>query len=181
MKFDIWVFFEKTVEKLQASSKSERSNGCFTWITLLAHPQEALNKRHLVYCVCVMSVDCTRYQYSETNVMYFLFSLLRIKGLYIFRALLAHPQEALHKQHLVYCVRVMSVGCTRYQYNETKVMHFLFSLLRIKGLYMFRALLAHPQEALHKRHLVYCVRVMSVACHQDWSGTELVSLYWFLE
>jgi hypothetical protein len=23
---------------------------------------------------------------------------------------------------------------------------------------MFRALLAHPQEALHKRHLVYCVR-----------------------
>jgi hypothetical protein len=25
-------------------------------------------------------------------------------------------------------------------------MHFLFSLLRIKGLYKFRALLAHPQE-----------------------------------
>jgi hypothetical protein len=29
---------------------------------------------------------------------------------------------------------------------------------------MFRALLAHLQEALHKRHLVYCVRVMSVGC-----------------
>jgi hypothetical protein len=29
------------------------------------------------------------------------------------------------------------------------VMHFLFSLLRIMGLYIFRALLAHPQEALH--------------------------------
>jgi hypothetical protein len=29
---------------------------------------------------------------------------------------------------------------------------------------MFRALLAHPQEALHKRHLVYCVRIMSVGC-----------------
>jgi hypothetical protein len=29
---------------------------------------------------------------------------------------------------------------------------------------MFQALLAHPQEALHKRHLVYCVRVMSVGC-----------------
>jgi hypothetical protein len=27
-------------------------------------------------------------------------------------------------------------------------MHFLFNLLRIKGLYMFGALLAHPQEAL---------------------------------
>jgi hypothetical protein len=30
------------------------------------------------------------------------------------------------------------------QYSETNVMHFLFSLLRITGLYMFRALLAHP-------------------------------------
>jgi hypothetical protein len=36
---------------------------------------------------------------------------------------------------------------------------------------MFRALLAHPQEALYKRHLVYCVRVISVGCYQDWSGT----------
>jgi hypothetical protein len=42
----------------------------------------------------------------------------------------------------------------RDQYSETKVMQFLFNLLRIKGLYMFRALLAHPQEALHKRHLI---------------------------
>jgi hypothetical protein len=39
-----------------------------------------------------------------------------------------------------------------YQYNETNVMHFLLNLLRIKGLYMFQALLAHPQESLHKRH-----------------------------
>jgi hypothetical protein len=34
-------------------------------------------------------------------------------------------------------------------------MHFLFNLLRIKSLHMFRALLAHGQEVLHKRHLVY--------------------------
>jgi hypothetical protein len=27
---------------------------------------------------------------------------------------------------------------------------------------MFRELLAHSQEALHKRNLVYCVRIMSV-------------------
>jgi hypothetical protein len=39
-----------------------------------------------------------------------------------------------------------------YQYSETNVMHVLFSLLRIKGLYMFRALLAYPQEALNMRH-----------------------------
>jgi hypothetical protein len=30
----------------------------------------------------------------------------------MFRALLAYPQEALRKLHLVYCVNVMSVGCT---------------------------------------------------------------------
>jgi hypothetical protein len=36
---------------------------------------------------------------------------------------------------------------------------------------MFRALLAHPQETLHKRHLVYCMRVMSVGC-----GTDAVKL-----
>jgi hypothetical protein len=29
---------------------------------------------------------------------------------------------------------------------------------------MFRALLAHPQEVLNTRHMVYCVRVMTVGC-----------------
>jgi hypothetical protein len=46
------------------------------------------------------------------------------------------------------------------QYSEFNMIHFLFSLIRIKGLDMFRALLAHPQQALQKRHLVNCVRVM---------------------
>jgi hypothetical protein len=68
-----------------------------------------------------------------------------------------------------------------YEYNENNVTHFSFNLLIIKGLYMFRALLAHPQEVLHKRHLVYCVRVLSVGCYQGWSGTPrsitLVKLY----
>jgi hypothetical protein len=57
-----------------------------------------------------------------------------------------------------------------YQYNETNVMHFSFNLLRIKCLYMFRALLTHPQEALHKRHLVYCTRILSV-------GSATVAIY----
>jgi hypothetical protein len=52
-------------------------------------------------------------RYSETNVTHFSFNLLRIKGLYMFWALLAHPHEAHHKRKLVYCLRVMSVGCTR--------------------------------------------------------------------
>jgi hypothetical protein len=49
------------------------------------------------------------------------------------------------------------------QYSETNLMHFLFNLLRTKGLYMFRALLAHPQEVLYIRHLVYCVRTCYVS------------------
>jgi hypothetical protein len=40
-------------------------------------------------------------------------------------------------------------------------MYFSVHLLKIKGPYMFRALLAHFQEALQKRHLVYCVRIMA--------------------
>jgi hypothetical protein len=58
-----------------------------------------------------MQRDVIKNQYSENNVMHFSFSLLvlRIKGLYMFRALLAHPQEALNKRH---CVHVMSVDCT---------------------------------------------------------------------
>jgi hypothetical protein len=57
------------------------------------------------------------------------------------------------------------------QDSTTNVMHFLFILLRIKDLYMFRALLSHLQEVLHKRHLVYFMRVISVGCCQAWSGT----------
>jgi hypothetical protein len=72
-----------------------------------------------------------------------------------------------YKEIAVFCVMARhnsTASCRRfegtycqYQYSETDVMHFLFNLLRIKGLYMFRALFAHPQEVLHKRHLVYCV------------------------
>jgi hypothetical protein len=46
----------------------------------------------------------------------------------MFRALLAHPQEALHKRHLVYCVSVMSVGCTRcalYSFLKSYCLFFL--------------------------------------------------------
>jgi hypothetical protein len=41
-------------------------------------------------------------------------------------------------------------------------MHIVFNLLRSKGLYMFRALLANPQGVPHEKHFVYCVLVMSV-------------------
>jgi hypothetical protein len=65
------------------------------------------------------------------------------------------------------CIDSTSVRTFKYQYTETNVMHFIFSLLSINGLYMFRALLALPQEVLHKRHLVYCMVVISVGYSND--------------
>jgi hypothetical protein len=57
-------------------------------------------------------------------------------------------------------------------YNETNVMHFLFNLLKIKGLYMFRALLAHPQEALPPQAALDMLHACYVSWpHQDRSGT----------
>jgi hypothetical protein len=67
-------------------------------------------------------VDRASQYILETNVMHFLFILLRIKGLYMFQALLARPQEALHKRHLVHCVHVMSVGCTRIKWIHFKIL-----------------------------------------------------------
>jgi hypothetical protein len=57
---------------------------------------------------------------------------------------------------------VPNVG--KFQYNQIYVMHFLFSLLTIMSIYMFRELFTHPQEAIHKRRLLYCLHVMSVVC-----------------
>jgi hypothetical protein len=51
-----------------------------------------------------LNVLLTVHQYSETNVMHFLFNLLRIKDLYVFWALLSHPQEALRTQYTKCCL-----------------------------------------------------------------------------
>jgi hypothetical protein len=64
-----------------------------------------------------------------------------------------------------YRLNVLLTCIIVYQYSETKLIHFSFNFLRIKGLYMFRASLAHLQEVLHKQHLVYCVHVKSVGCY----------------
>jgi hypothetical protein len=52
-------------------------------------------------------------QYSETNVMHFVFNSLSTKSHYLFLTLLTYPQEVTHKRYLVYCVRVM-FGYTRF-------------------------------------------------------------------
>jgi hypothetical protein len=46
----------------------------------------------------------------------------------MFQALLTHLQEALHKRQLVYCVRVMSVGCTmiEVELRSTPIHHNLW-------------------------------------------------------
>ena len=43
MKFDIWAFFEKTVEKIQVSLKSATNNGYFTWRPMYIFDQVSLN------------------------------------------------------------------------------------------------------------------------------------------
>jgi hypothetical protein len=73
------------------------------------------------------------------------------------------PSAYCNKQSANWMFRWPCIVVHVYQYWKTNVMHFLFSLLKIKGLYMLRASLAHLQEALHKRHLIYWVR-MSVGC-----------------
>jgi hypothetical protein len=74
--------------------------------------------------------------------------------------------ETSYLHHLTF-IFTFSYNIKVTQCNETNVMHFLFNLLKIKSLYIFRTLLAHLQEVLHKRHLVYWVRVMSVGCYQN--------------
>jgi hypothetical protein len=55
------------------------------------------------------------------------------------------------------------------------MMHLSCDLLRIKGLYMFLALLAHPQEASLG---VLVLRVCYVSwLHQGWSGTNTHAIY----
>jgi hypothetical protein len=83
------------------------------------------------------------YQYNENNVMHFSFSLLRIKGLSMPRALLAHPQEALNKRHLVYCMRIMSVGCATNAVSARMQIHTLDRTKRKNWLFLHRSV-AHP-------------------------------------
>jgi hypothetical protein len=64
-------------------------------------------------------------------------------------------------------VVVVVQRCLNIPHVSTSWISFKYT---IKDLYMFRALLAHLQYVLHKRHLVYCLR-MSVGC-----GTVAVSL-----
>jgi hypothetical protein len=61
-----------------------------------------------------------------------------------------------------------------YQYNETNVMHFSLNLLRIKGLYMFRALVALPQEALHG-----CSETATVPQPTDIIRTQYTKCWWW--
>jgi hypothetical protein len=117
------------------------------------------------------------YQYNETNVMYFLFSLLRIKSLYMFQAAGAWcwPPTPFQRR------------------GQERVELYLYSPSRpsrpVTGRtlpYIFQALLDHPQETLRKRHLVYCMRKMAVGCVmislQSWHSQlpHLVSSYIFI-
>jgi hypothetical protein len=76
-----------------------------------------------------------------------------------------HAAFIYRRRHLISAV---------HQYSETNVMRFLFNLLRIKGLYMFRALLAHPQEvqAALGTSILHACYVCGL--HQNWSSTSML-------
>jgi hypothetical protein len=82
---------------------SERSRGN----RVVARTAQWCRQANLFFLPCTVF-----YHYSKTNVMHCLFSLLRINGLYMFRALLAQIQEALHKRRWGYWICFMSLGCT---------------------------------------------------------------------
>jgi hypothetical protein len=71
-----------------------------------------------------------------------------------------HAAFIYRRRHLISAV---------HQYSETSVMRFSFNLLRTKGLYKFRALLAHPQEALGILRECYVCWL-----HQKWSPTSIL-------
>jgi hypothetical protein len=71
--------------------------------TSLTTNHAAYHRRRAQMTKCTLTATLEGFQFSETNVMHLLFKLLRVMGLYMLRALLAHSQEALHKRHLVYC------------------------------------------------------------------------------
>jgi hypothetical protein len=120
------------------------------WPCIVVYQYSETNVMHfLLLCwPCIIA-----YQYSETNVMHFL--------LLCWLCIVVYQYSETNVMHFLLLCWPCIIA---YQYSETNMMHFLFSLLRIKGNYMFRVLLVHPQEALHKLHLVYCVHVVSVGC-----------------
>jgi hypothetical protein len=96
--------------------------------------------------VKIRTIKCED-RYSKTNVDALFFQCIKNQGLYMFRALLALPQEALHKRHLVYCVRGMSVSCTRVKVKRCTVN----KILNVKMLYPWLASKAE-QETNWQEH-----------------------------
>jgi hypothetical protein len=118
----VYVFYNSTPLSLSKPMRDKNLlRNAWFWRIPSIRVEEKLQGSSGGEKICVQLKVCGPciivYQCSESNVMYFLFSL-RIKGLYMFRALVAHLQEALHKRHFVYCMRVMSVGCTRIGVNS---------------------------------------------------------------
>jgi hypothetical protein len=91
------------------------------------------------------------------------FTLMFLVILVTQRASLRHLPDVLWSSVIIWKVNVLLTvhHSISVQWNQRDALSF--NLLRIKGLYMFRTSLAHPQEALLKQHLVYCVRIMSVS------------------
>jgi hypothetical protein len=124
-------------------------------LLIVLFADSAVCRQEAVLAVCWSCCLQTR-SYSS-------FSLMAISFYYVVNSMFiifypAKKFQILLLENFMFCWPCVIV----YQYSDTNVMHFLFNLLRINSFYMFRALQAQPQDVLHKRQLVYCVRVMSV-------------------
>jgi hypothetical protein len=84
----------------------------------------------------------------------------------MFRGLLAHPQEALHKQLLVYRVLVMSIGCIRI---TVEVLKWKFHFNPLSSITCSSSG-GVPQAEVGVLHACYVSR------HQDYSGSSTLIL-----
>jgi hypothetical protein len=81
----------------------------------------------------------------------------------MFKSQLAHHHEALHKQQLVYCVRIMSAGC--YQvWSGTPHTLWSLKLTRLKSTNTSYTAFRNKPQLLAADILCVCVDTMYVTC-----------------
>jgi hypothetical protein len=114
---------------------------------------------HMIHDVGSDSLQCCHY-YRPVNKTHFI--ICYVQNLY---------RGNINRSHVWLSDILLTMHRSIYQYSKTNMMHFLFSLLRVKGLYMFRALLAQLQELLHKWHWVsVCMLCQLAAPGLEWKS-----------
>jgi hypothetical protein len=77
------------------------------------------------------------------------------------RAILAHPQEALHNRDFIYCARVMSVSCTTDVYTAIRIMKIIIIFINCKWVN------THPVAVVNS-HITYARTIKVDYCGFSW-------------